>query len=72
MGTILYTAKQVLELLGIKSYQTLTNWKKKGYLKPLNLPSRRVYYSKEEIQRFLKNGVYEVVENDDEELISHE
>lgn len=54
MNELVYTAKQVMELFHIKSYQVLVKWKNEGLLRPLNTPTKKLLYSKSEVKRFLR------------------
>lgn len=44
----MYTIKEISDMFKI-SAQTLKRWEKKGYIKPLRLPSKNRRYTKEDV-----------------------
>ncbi len=48
-----YTRKEVIELFEICP-QTLSNWNRRGIIKPLKMGERRVYYRRSDIDEYIK------------------
>lgn len=66
MSEFVYTAKQVMDIIGVKSYDTLKKMREKGWLKPLNLPIKRILYSKKDVQKFLEGNFDDITKLDNE------